>query len=379
MLAGVHVAVMTNSASWQLAAPMPTPRLNLCLAADGGDMLYAAGGFDFPPPDYMASLVIYNFSNNALRLTSAARLVMGGRLDTSPLTTTCVETPRNSALAKVDLRAKIYSVLAALGFESSVPLTPEEELLMEAAREYVGFASAEAWRDIAADFDEGKVECAYGTVRPLTPDAAALAETLSRNEGAAADVLARQEAMAEKIREAEMVEDEGGLARVRVLRDGPMGQVAKQPRGHSLFRARIEAKAKIGAMVEASKVGYRGPVPTADEYADATIIAAQEAIAEAGMDPAAGFTVKQVPQALTSLATAAGIDPSNIDPYLANAGFGFTRSGRPIDQSGKVALDVSDDGAAHIKPYALEKDQSRPVSVGEMKQLCVGFQASVGR
>ena len=54
----------TNMASWSPVAPLPVGRLNLCLAA-APNSLIVAGGYDFPPPDYMASAISYNASSDA--------------------------------------------------------------------------------------------------------------------------------------------------------------------------------------------------------------------------------------------------------------------------------------------------------------------------
>ena len=48
-------------ARWRAVAPLPGGRLNLCLAA-APNSLIVAGGYDFPPPDYMASAISYNTS-----------------------------------------------------------------------------------------------------------------------------------------------------------------------------------------------------------------------------------------------------------------------------------------------------------------------------
>lgn len=44
---------------WEQVASMPTGRLNHCLAAADA-ILYVAGGYNFPPPDYFASALSYN-------------------------------------------------------------------------------------------------------------------------------------------------------------------------------------------------------------------------------------------------------------------------------------------------------------------------------
>ena len=124
-----------------------------------------------------------------------------------------------------------------------------------------------------------------------------------------------------------------------MLRDGPMFGVKKEKRGGSLFRARIEAKAKIGNMVASSKVGFVGPMPTPEEYADATVTAATEAMIEAGSDPAVhGFTLRHVPQALSTLASAANIDPSKITPFLAENGVGLTATGKKVESPAKLRI-----------------------------------------
>ena len=51
--------------SWRAVSPLPGGRLNLCLAAAPSGLLYVAGGYNFPPPDYMASAISYNASSDA--------------------------------------------------------------------------------------------------------------------------------------------------------------------------------------------------------------------------------------------------------------------------------------------------------------------------
>ena len=76
-----------------------------------------------------------------------------------------------------------------------------------------------------------------------------------------------------------------------------------------------------------TQVAYRGPVPTHAEYADATVKAAHAALAETGGD-VTSFTLQHVPAALLSLANAAGIDSSNVSPFLADIGVGLTATGK---------------------------------------------------
>ena len=164
-----------------------------------------------------------------------------------------------------------------------------------------------------------------------------------------------------------------------------MYDVPKTKRATSLFRARIEAKARIGNMVAASKVGYRGPMPTPAEYAAATVKAATEAMLEQKViidgvetvaDPAVvGFTLRHVPQALSTLASAAGIDSSYINPFLADAGVGFTATGKRLEDPAK--LKISPGGELKVK--VLEKDRAKRVTPEELLALCIEFQESVPR
>jgi len=252
-------------------------------------------------------------------------------------------------------------------------MTAEQQMLTMAVREYTPFAAAEAWRDAADEFASGELE-------PLEEDKTKLEARLVRDEAAAAEVLAQQEGMIVELEAADAAVDAAELARVRVLRDGPMGQVATTKReGSSLFRARIEAKARISGMVAASKVGYIGPMPTAAEYADATVNAATEAMLEAGADPAVyGFTLRHVPQALSTLATAAGIDPAHINPFLAESGVGLTATGKKLDSPAKIRMRVPP-GGGHVplECLALEKEKQTRVEVDELRQLCIDFQESV--
>ena len=66
-----------------------------------------------------------------------------------------------------------------------------------------------------------------------------------------------------------------------------------------MFRARLEAKAKIGGMVANSHVCFCGPVPTQSEYADAAIASLEERY---GDDVT--FKVHHVREALAEVAKA---------------------------------------------------------------------------
>ena len=300
----------------------------------------------------------------ALHLTSSAALAISGRLDG-------VGSVHSQALESVDVRAKLYAVLSALSFEDcGVPLTPNEELLLAACQEYVPFATAEAWRDAADEFASEGIE-------PLEEDRVKLEARLAADEEAAAQVLGKQTEMVAQMRRAEEKIDAAELHRVRVLRDGPMFGVKKEKRGGSLFRARIEAKAKIGNMVASSKVGFVGPMPTPEEYADATVTAATEAMIEAGSDPAVhGFTLRHVPQALSTLASAANIDPSKITPFLAENGVGLTATGKKVESPAKLRIRSNESGGVSLDAVPLDTERSRRVAPETLRKLCIDFQAS---
>jgi len=268
----------------------------------------------------------------------------------------------------VDVRSKLFAVLHALGFESTVALTPEEEVTLAAAKAYVPFASAEAWQDAKDEFAQEGFEL-------LPADQERLDAELLRAEGEAQEVLSEQQALTDGMRAAETEQEAAELKRVRVLRDGPMYGVPKMKRATSLFRARIEAKARIAGMVAASKVAYRGPKPTPAEYADATLKAATAALLEAGVDPSNdGFTLQHVPPALMAVAQAAGIDTATVTAFLKASGIGLTSTGKL--QAGHASLDfvASDKGTvtADVKP--LDKYKGRKVSPTELRELCIAFQ-----
>jgi len=302
---------------------------------------------------------------DALKLTSRTKLAICGRLEGSG-------SAHAAALEKLDVRAKLYAVISALSFESSVQLTKQEELTLTAAKKYVPLATGEAWRDAVDDFAAEGLE-------PLDADMAKLSRRLEADEVIAGSVMSAQDTLAADMEAMEAVDDAEDLKRVRVLRDGPMYGVPKQKRGTSLFRARIEAKARIAGMVAASKVGFQGPVPSPAEYADATVQAASEAMLEAGADPAVhGFTLRHVPQALSTLSSAAGIDPCQINPFLASAGIGLTAGGKKLDASTKLNVSVKA-GSRHPKLdiKALDKEPTRRISPAELRRLCIEYQESL--
>ena len=278
-----------------------------------------------------------------------------------------------AALEKVDCRAKLFALLNALSFESSVPLTPDEEVLLTAAKAYVSFASAEAWQDAKDEFAAEGFDL-------LPEDKARLEAELEQAATQAQMVLDNQLQLVDGMLATEEAQEAASLKRVRVLRDGPMYGVPKTKRATSLFRARIEAKARIAGMVAASKVAYRGPTPTPGEYADAVLKAASAALLEAGADPNSGFTLQHVPPALMAVATSAGIDSSLVTEFLKQSGIGLTATGKLQSDLASLQLDVGD-GAdlAHVNVKPLDKFKGRKVSAIELRQLCIAFQTDLGR
>jgi hypothetical protein len=224
------------------------------------------------------------------------------------------------------------------------------------------------------DVDDDALYTPVGLLPPISAD-----YLVDADASIADGLIGEQRAVSSTIAAQEEVADAAELKRVRVLRDGPMYGMPKQKRGTSLFRMRIEAKARIGNMVSASKVGYRGPTPTPAEFADATVAAATEAALDAGADPDGPitFTLRHVPQALATVANAAGIGPGYIDPFLFSAGVGLTSSGKKVDSPARLRLRISDDGAPNLDVRALEKEKTRAVSADELRQLCIEFQEYV--
>jgi len=171
------------------------------------------------------------------------------------------------------------------------------------------------------------------------------------------------------------------LSRVRVLRDGPMGQVVKS-KGRSMFRARIEAKAKVGDMVAKSKVGYRGPLPTADEYSDATVLKLEAKIRgtkdeddnEPPADdlPPASFELQHVPQALTELTAASGMDPAMMNPFLASRGIGLLSTGKPAKEMAALSLKI-DGATAGLDVHALEHSSDKAIGKDELRTICMDY------
>ena len=303
----------------------------------------------------------------SLHLLTSTNLTMGGRLKGVG------SGVASAALEKVDCRAKLFALLNALSFESSVPLTPDEEVLLTAAKAYVSFASAEAWQDAKDEFAAEGFDL-------LPEDKARLEAELEQAAAQAQKVLDNQLQLVDGMLATEEAQEAASLKRVRVLRDGPMYGVPKTKRATSLFRARIEAKARIAGMVAASKVAYRGPTPTRGEYADAVLKAASAALLEAGADPNSGFTLQHVPPALMAVATSAGIDSSLVTEFLKQSGIGLTATGKLQSDLASLQLDVGD-GAdlAHVNVKPLDKFKGRKVSAIELRQLCIAFQTDSGR
>ena len=111
-------------------------------------------------------------------------------------------------------------------------------------REYRAFAEAEAWKDVEEELQaEG--------CRPVSADAAVLGAVLDATRQVATGVLERQQQLSASMAEGERALEAKDLTRVRTLRDGPMGMPKKafsMPKGESLFRKRIAAKAATGTI-----------------------------------------------------------------------------------------------------------------------------------
>lgn len=305
---------------------------------------------------------------DGLKLLTANKLAIEGRLGGVG------SSSQSRALEQIDVRAKLYALLAALEFESSQPLTSQEELLLIAAKAYVPFAASEVWRDTVDEFAEEGLEV-------LPDDQKMLDERLANDTFIAKRVIDAQMAQLGTMADEETKAEAAELSRVQVLRDGPMGHVkATKRQGTSLFRARIEAKARIAGMVAASKVAYRGPVPTPTEYADATLAAANEALVATGAQLSDGFTLAHVPAALSSLASAAGLDVSQVTPFLASKGVGLTGTGAKQKEMAHLHLTQTPGppgSPTRVDLVPLEKKKSSKVSATQLRQLCIDFQTSV--
>ena len=132
-------------------------------------------------------------------------------------------------------------------------------------RRYQTFCEAETWHDL-------EDELASEGCRPVSADAAALDTVCDATQRVASGVLEAQVQLSAQIANGEAVTEREMLSRVRVLRDGPMGELqTTTTKGVSLFRKRLEAKACIGDMVASSKIGYEGPMPNAAEYVEAKL------------------------------------------------------------------------------------------------------------
>ena len=99
---------------------------------------------------------------------------------------------------------------------------------------------------------------------------------------------------------------------------------------------------------------------------------------EAGADPEVhGFTLRHVPQALSTLATAAGLDPSAINPFLTSAGIGLTASGQQVESPARLSVGVSKHGTPQLDVKTLDKEKARKVTPSELRRLLIEFQESL--
>eukprot|EP00962_Isochrysis_galbana_P050922 scaffold22277_cov90-Isochrysis_galbana.AAC.1 len=170
------------------------------------------------------------------------------------------------ALAGHDLRAKLYACLAAVGLNPAPDgLDPADLVLLEAIKAFSALCDAEAWRDIQTSLMEGPAR----THRPVTADAARLADTLSELHKTTGSVLERQHQLAARLLDGPArAEDAQLLATVCALRDGPAApHAAVREETPDFNKQRMEAKSKVSSMVAGSKVAFVGPMPDADECA----------------------------------------------------------------------------------------------------------------
>ena len=313
-----------------------------------------------------------------LRLTTTmAGLAMSGRLDG-------MQSVEAAAMEGQDLRAKCFAVLQQLGFGEAEGgaagaaltarvLTPEQQLQLQAVREYRAFSEAETWRDVEEELQaEG--------CRPVSADAAALSSVLDATQQVATGVLDRQQRFSATMADGDATAESEMLTRVRTLRDGPMGMPKLQKtdpnaeKGESLFRKRIAAKARIGGMVAASKVGYEGPMPSAEEYADAKVAEFKELRGKKGLK------LKDVPESLDSLAAAAGLEASHVAPFLERQGIQEELEAPP-GQAVKIA--IVDTGSAPIHALvdivAGVEPANAPFDDARLKELMLEFQAAEAR
>ena len=240
-------------------------------------------------------------------------------------------------------------------------------------RQYRAFSEAETWKDVE---DELQAE----GCRPVSADAAALGAVLGAAQRVATGVLERQQQFSASMAEGESAIDAKDLTRVRTLRDGPMGmpkQAFSMPKGESLFRKRIAAKAAIGNMVATSKIGYEGPMPSAEEYADAKVAEFKE---RKGRGPAKELKLQHVEESLDSLAAAAGLEPSHVRPFLEQQGIQQELEGPPGIQVKIVSVDT---GSAPMKALVeIEpgiEPANTPVNDARLKELMLEFQAAEAR
>ena len=192
---------------------------------------------------------------SALKLTSATSLAIAGRLEgvkppeapmkgtsaalSATLKKGATGEPLNGAMESVDVRSKLFSVLNSLDFSSSVEMTNEERLLLTAAKEYIPFATGEAWRDAIDEFATSGLE-------PLEEDQAKLDARLVLDEQMAAGVQAKQGETLAVIAAEEKAGEVADTKRVRVLRDGPMAMyprpsARRASSAHVLRRRRASA------------------------------------------------------------------------------------------------------------------------------------------
>lgn len=329
----------------------------------GGDEVLAAAakaidGGDVPPAMAPGRDVL---RAPGLKLNTAAGPSAGGRLEG-------MNSAEATAVQGQDLRAKCFAVLQKIGFTSSEPLTTEQQLQLEAVRRYQTFCEAETWHDLAD-------ELAAEGCRPVSADAAALETVCDATRRVANGVLETQMQLSTQIADGKSVTEREMLSRVRVLRDGPMGELqTTTTKGVSLFRKRLEAKACIGDMVASSKIGYEGPTPNAVEYVEAKLDEFEEL---RGGRPT---ILSDVPTMLQSLAGVAGVPKERVDYFLDMSGL-QRELVAPQKMDVRVLANEGRDGkpASAVVDFAPGKLPANAlVSEEEQRKLMLEFLACAG-
>ena len=124
-------------------------------------------------------------------------------------------------------------------------------------------------------------------------------------------------------------------------------------------------------MVAESFMGYEGPMPNAEEYADAKVAEFKELRGKRGLK------LKDVPESLDSLAAAAGLEPAHVVSFLERQGIQQELRAPPQIEVKIVSLDT-DAAPAHaiVDIVAGVEPANAPVDEARLKELMLEFQAN---